>query len=44
MNLTITQMINEIIRVNPKYERSLLYRKTKDEIEKIYRKVKRKKG
>lgn len=42
--MTITDMINEIIKIEPRYERSILYRMTKDKIAKVYRKVKRKKG
>lgn len=39
--MTITCMINEMIKINPKFEkhRSILYRKSKKEVEKIYRKV-----
>lgn len=40
--MTMTELINEIIRIDKKYQRSILYRMDKDSVIKIYKKVKRK--
>lgn len=40
--LTMTEMINEIVKIDKKYKRSILYRMLKEEVYSIYKKVRRK--
>lgn len=41
-DLKMTDLINEIVRIDSKYQKGILYRMLKEDVYKIYRKVKRK--